>query len=164
MIDLNEKYIYGYTYKYIRRYTKMEAKKILHKIELVRNPKTGKGWVYNLTDDTWMRAINPVFSKRGVLISGLYPLEEGKKYLVKVDNSSWSNSWEDYQVLTVVNGEVKELFKFKRNNGTYNFKDNKVLEEKMAEYSLTLETSGEEPGEAVKVNVLDFAKFLIKGA
>jgi len=135
--------------------------KILHKIELVRNPKTGKGWVYNLTDDVWMRAINPKFNKNGVLWQGDFPLEAGKKYLVKVDDSSWKNTWETYQILTVQNGEVKILAVWERNNGNYKFSD-ATLEKAFADYSLTLPATGSQPSEAVKVNVLEFAKYLAK--
>jgi hypothetical protein len=135
--------------------------KILHKIELVRNPKTGKGWVYNLTDDTWMRALNPKFSKGGVIFEGEYLLEAGKKYLVKVDESSWKNVWETYQIFTLQNGEVKTLASWERNNGNYKFTD-ETLQKHFTQYCLTLPTASQNPGEAVKANVLEFAKYLAK--
>jgi len=134
--------------------------KVLHKIELVRNQKTGKGWVYNLSDDVWMRAINPKFSN-GVLWQGDFALEEGKKYLVKIDESSWKNTWETYQILTVQNGEVKTLATWERNNGNYKFYDASV-EKAFTDYSLTLPATSNQSGEAVKVNVLEFTKYLSK--
>ena len=135
--------------------------KILYKIELVRNPKTGKGWVYNLTDDVWMRAVNPKFSKNGVIYEGNYLLEEGKRYLVKIDESSWNNTWETYKILTVQNGEVKTLVSWERNNGNHKFND-AITEKQFTNYCLTLPATSDQPGEAVKVNVLEFAKYLAK--
>ncbi len=139
----------------------VNTQKILYKIELVRNPKTGKGWVYDLTDDVWIRAINPKFSKNGVLCQGDFPLEEGKKYLVKIDSSSWKNVWETYKILTVRNGQVITLACWERNNGNYKFSDGD-LEKHFIDYSLTLPATSDNAGEAVKVNVLEFAKYLAR--
>jgi hypothetical protein len=106
-----------------------------------------------------MRAINPQFSKNGTVVKGTYALQEGKKYLVLIDESSWSNRWETYQILTVENGQVKVLATFNRDNGTYKFNDD-GLKRAFVNYSLTLPTSGSSPNETVKVNVLEFAKYL----
>jgi hypothetical protein len=134
----------------------MAGKVNLVELELVRNAKTGKGWVYCISDDQWMRAINPVFA-RGVLVKGTYAFEEGKYYFVKVDNSSWKNVWEDYYIYK---GD-KVVATFERNNGNYKFGDER-LKQALIAFSLQKPLNGQGPGEGVKVNVLDFAKYLVK--
>ena len=128
----------------------VSQEKIIYFIKLVRNPKVGKGFIFNLTDNTFVRAVKPVFAK-GKIVEGYYQLEHNKYYLVKEDRSSWKNSWEHYQILTVANNEVKVVAKFQRNNGNYEFED-KQLEQLFLEFN----TSEEQK------NVINFASFLIQ--
>ncbi|MEM2004310.1 MAG: hypothetical protein QXQ37_06615 [Nitrososphaerota archaeon] len=134
---------------------------VLAELELVRNPKTGKGWVYNITDDKWERAINPIFSKRGIMVKGTYCLAEGKYYLHKYDDSSWKNTWEKFVILTVQRGEIQKIAQFKRLNGTYEF-ETEELKQHFINYSISLNHTADSPDKAVTVNVLEFAKYLIR--
>lgn len=141
---------------------KMENQTVKCEIKLIRNPKVGKGWVYNLTKECWMRAVNPQFAKNGAVIRGTYIFREGEKYLVKVDESSWSNQWETYLLQTVKNGQVVTLAQWERDNGAYKFSDDK-LQQHFINYSLTQPQTSDDPNQqTVKVNVLEFAKYLAK--
>jgi len=138
------------------------VKKMAVKLVLERNHKCGKGWVYNLTDGAFLRAINPVFGKNGVIISGTFVFEEGKYYLVKYDDSSWKNNIEEYYIKTVKDGQVVDVITFTRKRGHYKFDDPK-LDELMLEFTMDMDMKAEDPNHmAVKVNVIDFCKFVVK--
>jgi len=130
----------------------MSEQGIIYKINLVRNPKTGKGWVFNLSNDTFMRALNPTFAKNRVVIEGYYQLENNKFYLVKEDRSSWKNNHEHYQLLAVQNNQVNVIAEWWRENNTYNFEKNKQLEQLFLEFNMTTQEK----------NVINFAKYIIQ--
>jgi len=140
----------------------LNEKKVAVKLVLTRNPKVGKGWVYNLTDGAFLRAINPIFGKNGVVISGTFVFEEGKYYLFKHDSSSWKNRYEKFTIMTVKNEEIVNLIEFVRDNGHFKFEDER-LDELMIEFTAELDMKTEDPNQmAVKVNVIDFCKFVVK--
>jgi len=127
---------------------------IVH-IHLVRNPKAaGKGWVYDLDADQFLRALNPVFS-HGVLVEGDFELEEGKHYLVCSCESSHKHSRYSYELIKVENGEVVTIAEWGKRDANYNIPE--TLKEYWLEYR-RLQRRGEEVGEGN----IGFAGFLLK--
>ena len=134
---------------------------MLKRIELVRNPKVGTGWVYNITDGKWMKAINPHWVK-GTIVEADFLFEENKYYLVKYDDSSWKNIREYYEILKVENDELKKVASFSRYNGNYEFEDEKIKQLFIEFSTLKLEEQNDNEFGSVKINVIELAKFIVQ--
>ena len=132
-----------------------ERKTVIVHFQLVRNPRVaGKGWVYDLDADQFLRALNPTFSL-GAMVKGDFELEEGKRYLVCACESSHKHSRYSYSLVKVENGEVVTLAEWEKRDRNYSIPEK--LKELWLEYR-RLQRRGEQVGEGN----IGFAKFLLR--
>ena len=117
---------------------------------IIGNPKPAtNGWIYNISDDKWMEAINPIRSKTGKILSAYFVFEKGKKYLIKYDDSSWRNTREFFEIVILdEDGNLKVLASWSRVNGNFKFDEN--LEKHYIEFC----------AKSSNKNVVNFAKYL----
>jgi len=91
---------------------------VLVKLELVQNPKAAsvKPFVAKLLEDRppsqcleFIAAAVPKFAKKRVLVGGEYDLEEKVPYLVRYDKSYYGIRMYSYELVILIDGELRNL-------------------------------------------------------
>lgn len=98
-------------------------------LNLVANSKAVryKPIVFKVTDNGLepMKATIPLF-RDGVLVAGKYLVKDGDVLLYRADFSSHRNSRQKYELVKIVNGELKTLAWIEYTNNSPSFSDDKL--------------------------------------